>query len=110
MERPPPHRQQETLVSTQYVLRVEQAHPSTFERHAARGNHLSDRAESNSDVATGRPFSQVHQESLRHCPRDLQLSIRRNGTVRETRRVAVARQVEEGRAAQDRAAGVAYFT
>jgi hypothetical protein len=31
MEGPSPHRQQETFVSTQYVLRVEQAHPSTFE-------------------------------------------------------------------------------
>lgn len=45
--------------STQYALRVKQAHPSTVEGHTARGNHLSHHVESDSDVANGRPFSQV---------------------------------------------------
>ncbi len=61
-------------------------------------------------VAKGRTLSQVRQESLRDRPGDLQLSIRRNGAEWQTHCVAVARQMEKGRTAQDRAAELPYFT
>src|ERR1700751_1889379 len=97
----------ETFVSTQHVLRVEQAHPSTFGRHPFGGNHISGRSGSNSDVAAGTPLSQVDQESLRHCARNLQLPVGRNGAEWQASSVAVARKMEEGRATKERAARAA---
>jgi len=91
MERTSSDRQQETFVSTQHVLRVEQAHPSTLETYPVGGTHISSRSGTNSDAPSGRSLSQVDQKSLRHRPRDLQLPVGRNGAEWQARSVTSAR-------------------